>query len=63
MDEPTIMTELLPAFTPIPSFADIVEAFCIEQAEFRARLALAGGGDGEPRDDAISDRGAHRTPS
>jgi hypothetical protein len=45
-----------------PAFEEAVEAFCIEMARIRARLALAGvGGDGGPRDGPIRGRGAHRT--
>ncbi len=46
-------------FPPSMSFADLVDRFCQDMADFRSRLAqVVVGGDCGPRDAPIRDRGA-----
>ena len=46
------------------TFKDVVEAFCIGQAEFRAQLALVGIGPADgPRELPLRDPGSHRRHS
>ena len=61
MDESTVGTEVSqsPGRGPIPAtFDQVVEAFCLDMAAIRSRLANVGRGrDGVPRDGPI--RGRH----
>jgi len=42
-----------------PSFADLVDRFCLDMIEFRSRLAqVVGGGNCGPWDAPIRERGA-----
>jgi len=45
---------------PAKVSSEMVETFCQGQAEFRARLAQAGGRDDGPRNLALRDPGAHQ---